>query len=631
MNELALSAAAMPAPTRTRRRGQQYRGRPRPHAQDARAVSHAARGTLRIIPIGGCDEVGRNMTVLEYGDDILIMDMGVQFPEEDMPGVDFVIPNIGYLKGKEKRIRGIVITHAHFDHIGAISYLVPRIGNPQIFGTPLTLAIIKKRHEEFRTSPLHLNTIRPGEDLQLGCFRVEAFYESHNIPDSIGLIVHTPRGIVVNTGDFKFDLAPLGTTPGDIAKIAALADKGVLALLSDSTAAEKPGHQISESEITKTLDGIVKDAHGRIIVGLFSTLLARIQQLFWIAEKHNRTVAIEGFSLKTTVEIAHELRYMQYPKGIIVETRDLLRLPPEQQLVLCTGAMGQERAALMRIANHEHRLISVEPGDTIIFSSSVIPGNERSVQRLKDNLARQGAEVIHYQMMDVHSGGHGLQDDLKLMIKLVNPRYFIPIHGNYSFLVTHGKLAAQVGVPRDNILIPENGRVMEFSEAGGRLTNERVPAEHVMVDGLGVGDVSEVVLRDRKQLADDGMLVLTVPASPALWSDIDVAARHCRRYAAADLRKRLAAAGFRVERCTPFMMSLYPLAWPARKLDGSRRTAGGTPDRLRARVEEELRVRPVINELLLGILDAEARWLARRRALPFGTSLLAVAARGTAR
>jgi len=450
------------------------------------------------------------MTVLEYGDDLLIMDMGVQFPEEDMPGVDFVIPNIGYLRGKEQRIRGIVITHAHFDHIGAISYLAPRLGNPPIFATKLSLAIIKKRHEEFQMPPLRLNVIQPGDVLQLGHFRVESFFESHNIPDSIGLIVHTPLGIVVNTGDFKFDLAPIGTTPGDIAKIAALADKHVLALLSDSTAAERPGHQISESEITKTLDQIVKDAKGRIVVGLFSTLLARIQQLFWIAEKHNRKVAIEGFSMKTNIEIAHELRYLQYPKGLIVETRDLLRLPPEQQMILCTGAMGQERAALMRIANREHRLVEVEPGDTIIFSSSVIPGNERSVQRLKDNLARQGAEVIHYQMMDVHSGGHGLQDDLKLMIKLVNPRYLIPIHGNYSFLVAHGKLALQVGMPREHVIIPENGRVIEFSAAGGKLTNERVPSEYVMVDGLGVGDVSEIVLRDRKQLADDGMLVVIV-------------------------------------------------------------------------------------------------------------------------
>lgn len=510
MSEFALSAVPMAAaPPRHRRRVRRHGRRPHPHTQPA-AVGAPAHGTLRLIPIGGCDEVGKNMTILEYGDDILIMDMGVMFPEEDQPGIDFIIPNIGYLKGKEKRIRGIVITHAHFDHIGAISYLAPRLGNPPIFGTKLSLALIKKRHEEFQSSPLRLNTVAPGDVLQLGAFRVETFYESHNIPDSIGLIVHTPLGIVVNTGDFKFDLAPVGTTPGDIAKIAALADKHVLALLSDSTAAERPGHQISESDITKTLDTIVKDASGRIIVGLFSTLLARIQQLFWIAEKHNRKVAIEGFSMKTNVEIARELGYMHFPKGLIVETRDLLRLPPAQQMILCTGAMGQERAALMRIANREHRLVEIEPKDTIIFSSSVIPGNERSVQRLKDNLARQGAEVIHYQMMDVHSGGHGLQDDLKLMIKLVNPRYFIPIHGNYSFLVAHGKLALQVGIPRDNILIPENGRVIEFTAAGGRLTNERVPAEHVMVDGLGVGDVSEIVLRDRKQLADDGMLVVIV-------------------------------------------------------------------------------------------------------------------------
>ncbi|MBI4433355.1 ribonuclease J [Candidatus Uhrbacteria bacterium] len=505
------AAVAAGAGPRLRRRGiQPNRGRPRPTPQPQSAVAptESGRDVLRVIPIGGCDEVGKNMTILEYGNDILIMDMGVMFPEEDMPGVDFIIPNIKYLKGKERNIRGICITHGHFDHIGAVSYLAPRLGNPPIFGTPLTLALTKKRHEEFRVQPLRLHPIHPGEQIQLGCFRVEAFYESHNIPDSVGLIVHTPHGIIVNTGDFKFDLAPLGTTPGDIAKVAALADKHVLALLSDSTAAEKPGHQISESEITKNLDQIVKDSPGRIIVGLFSTLLSRIQQLLWIAEKHNRKVAIEGFSMRTNIEIARELHYMQYPKGLIVETSELIKLPPEHQMLLVTGAMGQDRAALMRIANKEHQLVEIEPGDTVIFSSSVIPGTERSVQRLKDNVARQGANVIHYQMMDVHSGGHGLQDDLKLMIKLVNPQYFIPIHGNYSFLVTHGKLAQQVGIPKENVLIPENGRVITFDRNGGHLTNERVPAEHVMVDGLGVGDVSEVVLRDRQQLAEDGMIVI---------------------------------------------------------------------------------------------------------------------------
>ncbi|MFH1098886.1 MAG: ribonuclease J [Candidatus Uhrbacteria bacterium] len=509
MPELALATATVSAPTRFRR----LQRRPfhsRPRIQPQPAATKPLRGTLRLITIGGCDEVGKNMTVLEYGEDIIIMDMGVMFPEEDQPGVDFIIPNIAYLKGKEHRIRGIFITHAHFDHIGAISYLAPQLGNPPIYATKLTCAIIKKRHEEFQQQPLRLNLIQPGETIVAGCFQVDAFYESHNIPDSVGLIVQTPRGIIVNTGDFKFDLAPRGTTPGDIAKIASLADKNVLALLSDSTAAERPGHQISESEITETLDQIVKGAKGRIIVGLFSTLLARIQQLFWIAEKHNRKVGIEGFSMRTNVEIAHELKYMEYPRGLIVETRDLVKLPPERQLILCTGAMGQERAALMRIVNREHQIIEIEPGDMVIFSSSVIPGTERSVQRLKDNLARQGAEVIHYQMMDVHSGGHGLQEDLKLMIKLVNPRYFIPIHGNYSFLVMHGKLAQQVGIPKERVLIPENGRVITFDEKIGRLTDERVPAAHVMVDGLGVGDVSEIVLRDRKQLADGGMLVVIV-------------------------------------------------------------------------------------------------------------------------
>jgi ribonuclease J len=454
------------------------------------------------------------MTIVEYGDDILIMDMGVMFPEEDQPGVDFIIPNIGYLKGKEKNIRGIVITHAHFDHIGAISYLAPRIGNPPIYSTKLTNAIIRKRHEEFRIQPLKLNIIEPGKALQLGTFRIDTFYESHNIPDAIGIIVHTPLGIVVNTGDFKIDLEPVGTTPGDLAKIASLSDKNVLVLLADSTSAGKPGHQLSEADITQNLDQLVRETEGRIIIGLFSTLIARIQQLIWIAEKHNRKVSIEGFSMKANIEIARELQYMNIPPGIFVDSRQIVKLPPEQQMIMCTGAMGQDRAAMMRIANRDHRNIQIEPGDTVVFSSSIIPGTERSVQRLKDNLARQGADIVAYDMMDVHSGGHGHAEDCKLMIKLVNPRYHIPIHGNYSMLVANGKVAMRAGIPEDHVLVPENGRVIEFDDKGvGRVTDERVPSDRVMVDGLGVGDVSEIVLRDRKHLAEDGMLVIIVTIS----------------------------------------------------------------------------------------------------------------------
>ncbi|MDO8425416.1 MAG: ribonuclease J [bacterium] len=515
MTDLLLAAAAAPRPAapRSRHRSQRRPTR-REHTKPQNTPEQAPSGKqLRIIPIGGCDEVGQNMTIFEYGDDIIIVDMGVMFPEEDQPGVDFIIPNIGYLKGKEKRIRGVVITHAHFDHIGAISYLVPRLGNPPIYGTRLTLAMIKKRHEEFKIQPLTLHTIAPEQKLQLGVFTVEPFYESHNIPDSIGLILHTPRGIVVHTGDFKVDLEPVGTTPGDLAKIARLSDKNVLALLCDSTSANSPGHQISESEISKTLDGIIRESKGRLIIGLFSTLIARIQQLIWIAEKYDRKVAIEGFSMRTNVEIARELKYMHIPKGLLVDTRDLVKLPPEKQMILCTGSMGQERAALMRITNKEHRTVQIEPGDTVIFSSSIIPGTERSVQRLKDNLARQGAEIIAVDIMDVHAGGHAKAEDLKLIIKLVNPRYHIPIHGHYFMLIAHGKVAMRAGIPKENVLIPENGRVMVFDDKGGRLTQERVPADRVMVDGLGVGDVSEIVLRDRKQLSDDGMVVIVVTIS----------------------------------------------------------------------------------------------------------------------
>ncbi|MFA5107659.1 MAG: ribonuclease J [Patescibacteria group bacterium] len=468
---------------------------------------------LRIIPIGGVEEVGRNMTVIEYRQDILIVDMGLQFPEEDMPGIDYIIPNIGYLKGKEKFVKGVIITHGHYDHIGAIPHLIPRLGRPPVFGTPLTLGIIAKRQEDYKNGgKLDLQAVDNETKLRLGVFEVEFFGVSHNIPGSLGVIIRTPLGPVVHTGDFKIDLQPSGDTPVDIAKIAKLSEENVLVMLADSTNAPQPGHQFSEQEIIGNMEDIFRTATGRLIIATFSSLLGRIQQIIQLAEQYGRHVIIDGYSMRTNVEIAQQLGYMKIKPGTLISYDQMKNYPSKKLIILCTGAQGEGKAVLMRLANREHKKAQIEKGDTIIFSSSVVPGNERSVQRLVDTLYREGAEVINYKMMDIHAGGHAKQEDLKLMLKLVNPQYLIPIEGNHSFLRIHAKIAKQAGFDENKIFIPDNGQIIEFTKQGGKLTNKKVPSEYVMVDGLGVGDVSSVVLRDRNQLASDGMVVVIITA-----------------------------------------------------------------------------------------------------------------------
>ncbi|MBU0707692.1 ribonuclease J [Patescibacteria group bacterium] len=464
---------------------------------------------LRIIPLGGLEEVGRNMIIFEYKQDIIIVDMGLQFPEEDMPGIDYIIPNISYLKGKEKLIKGVIITHGHYDHIGAIPHLIPRLGRPPVFGTPLTLGIIAKRQEDYKNGgKLDLQSVDSESKLRLGVFELEFFGVSHNIPGSLGVIINTPVGKIVHTGDFKLDLHPSGDTPTDLAKIAKLSDQNVLAMLSDSTNAPQPGHQFSEQEIMGNLEDIFRVTEGRLIIGTFASLLGRIQQIVELAEKYGRHIILDGYSMKTNVEIAQQLGYMKIKSNTLISYESMKKLPSNKLVILCTGAQGEGRAVLMRLANREHKKTRITKGDTVVFSSSVVPGNERSVQRLIDTLYREGAEVINYKMMDIHSGGHARQEDLKLMLKLINPQYLIPIEGNHSFLKIHAKIAIEIGFDPKNIFIADNGQIIEFSKQGGRLTSKKVPSEYVMVDGLGVGDVSSVVLRDRKQLAEDGMVVV---------------------------------------------------------------------------------------------------------------------------
>ena len=466
---------------------------------------------LKIIPLGGLEEIGRNMTLFEYNNDIVIVDMGLQFPDENMPGIDYVIPDISYLKGREKDIRGVIITHGHMDHIGAIPHLMPKLGNPPIYTAPLTAAIIKKRQDDYKDDPsLNIRIINKTDRLQLGIFSVEFFHVNHNIPDGFGIVLHTPVGNIFHTGDFKFDFSPIADKPADIGRIARLASQGALLLMSDSTDAMVPGHSLSENKIQDSMDEIFKKEGGRIIAATFSSLISRIQELITLAERHGRKVAFDGYSMKTNVEIARRLKYINTKRDTIIKIEQVKNYDDKNILIICTGAQGEGRAVLMRIINNEHRSIKIKPNDTIIFSSSVIPGNERTIQSLKDSIYRRGAKVIHNKMMDVHAGGHAQVEDLKMMMSLVKPKFFLPIHGNYYMLKLHGEIAQSVGIDKKNILIPENGRIIELDRNSIKATNKKAPTDYIMVDGLGVGDVGHIVLRDRQMMSKDGMFTIIV-------------------------------------------------------------------------------------------------------------------------
>ncbi|MBI2055376.1 MAG: ribonuclease J [Candidatus Sungbacteria bacterium] len=476
-----------------------------------RSLNSHSMPPLKVIVLGGLEEVGRNMTILEYGNDIIIIDMGLQFPEEDMPGIDYIIPNASYLLPKRKNIRAVFITHAHYDHIGGIPHLIPQLGEKlPIYGTDITCAIIKRRQEDYKHygTNLNLNVVTNDTKLTLGAFSVEFFGVSHNVPGAVGVIAHTPQGTVIHTGDFKIDLKSDIAGRTEVEKIKALARKNVLAMLSDSTNAREPGHQFSEEDIKVELEDIIRDAKGRLIVGTFSSLLGRLNQIIQLAEKYKKKVAVDGHSMKINIEIGRELGYMKFNPKTLIPLEQVARFPPDRVMVLATGAQGEDRAVLMRLANREHRILQLEPGDTVVFSSSVIPGNERTVQRLTDKLYREGADVINYRMLDIHAGGHAKKEDLKQMIKWVNPKYLIPIEGNHSFLKMHAKAAVEAGFDPKRVLIADNGQVIEARDGVMRLTNERIPANYVFVDGLGVGDIGEVVLRDREALSQDGMFVI---------------------------------------------------------------------------------------------------------------------------
>jgi ribonuclease J len=464
---------------------------------------------LCLIPLGGLAEIGKNMMVVKYGNNILVVDAGLTFPEDELLGIDIVIPDISYLVEHQNLIRGIFLTHAHEDHIGAVPFILRDINAP-IYGTKLTLGLLQGKLKESNVSnQARLNCIKPRDVISVGPFKVEAFRVSHSVADAVGYAIHTPVGTVVFTGDFKLDQTPIDGDVTDFYKLAELGERGVLALVSDSTNAERPGYTPSEKKVGQTFDDTFRQAPDRIIIASFASNIHRLQQVITTAKRHGRKVAVVGRSMVNVVSIASELGYLEIPPKTLVELDEILSLPLNKQVLLSTGSQGEPMSALTRMAMNGHKRLEIVPGDTIIISATPIPGNEKMVARTVDFLFRHGAQVIYENIYGIHVSGHASQEELKMMLNLIKPKFFVPVHGEYRMLVKHAQLAHEVGIPQENIFVLENGQSLEVSKNKARL-GKRVPSGKVLVDGLGVGDVGTVVLRDRKQLSQDGILVVVL-------------------------------------------------------------------------------------------------------------------------
>ncbi|HVB22458.1 MAG TPA: ribonuclease J [Ktedonobacteraceae bacterium] len=467
---------------------------------------------IRLVPLGGLGEVGKNMMVVEYGDDIIIIDVGVMFPDDEMFGVDLVIPDTSYLNDKKDRIRAILITHGHEDHVGGLPYILPMLNFPPIYATRLTQGLINvklKEHKLVEKTSMHV--ITPGDTVQLGQFGVEFFRVNHSIPDAVGIVLHTPIGTIVDTGDYKFDYTPVDGLPADLGTLGRLGNEGVLVMMGDSTRVESPGYTPSERVINDSFDKIFANAGGRILIATFASLISRVQQVIDTAVRYDRQVALVGRSMVNNVQMAIELGYLTVPKSTLIRAEDINKFPAEQVVIICTGSQGEPTSALTRIANQDHRMIRIQPGDTVILSATPVPGNEKMVNRTINNLFRQGAEVFYQAISNVHVSGHAAQEELKLMLSLLRPQFFMPVHGEYRQLVLHAKLASSLGIPADHIVIGEDGDIVEVTAEGIKVS-DHFTSGNVFVDGLGVGDVGQIVLRDRQVLAQDGILmaILTV-------------------------------------------------------------------------------------------------------------------------
>jgi len=467
---------------------------------------------LKIIPLGGLGEIGKNMTVFEFGSDIIVIDCGMGFPDEDMYGVDTVLPDISYLKANANRIRGMILTHGHEDHIGAIAYVMKELDVP-IYTMPLTAALIELKLEEadllYNTQ---IFTKKVGSTFRLGSFTIEFIHVNHSIPDSVAVAITTPLGTVIHTGDFKIDVTPISGGMIDLARLGQLGNEGVLALLSDSTNVEKAGHSLSESKVGDSFDKLFKGCDKRIIITTFASNVHRLQQIINVAAKYNRKVAITGRSMENILRVSSVLGYMDIPENVMVDLDKVNKLPKDQVVVISTGSQGETMSALYRMAFSEHKQINVNAGDRIIISASAIPGNENMISRVIDELFHKGAEVIYDRNTDLHVSGHASQEEQKMMLALTKPKFFIPVHGEYRMLVKHAELGKLMGVQPKNIVIGENGGVIEISKKGIRC-EETVQAGAVMVDGNGASEIGSVVMHDRHKLAEDGMLVIVMPFS----------------------------------------------------------------------------------------------------------------------
>ncbi|CUH96543.1 Ribonuclease J 1 [Propionispora sp. 2/2-37] len=463
---------------------------------------------LLVIPLGGLGEIGKNMTVFRYGDDIVVLDSGMAFPEEDMLGIDLVIPDMTYLVENKDKIRAVVLTHGHEDHIGSLFYLLQQADVP-VYGSRLTLGLVEGRLREHRVSAGRLIPVSPGGCITAGAFEIGFIQVNHSIADAMGIYIKTPLGTVVHTGDFKIDQTPVDGNMIDIHKFAELGDQGVLLLLSDSTNAERPGYTKSERTVTEALNAYFRSAKGRIILTTFASNVLRLQQAVSSACQYGRKVALLGRSMVNVITKAVELGYMTIPEGVIIGIEEIGRYPDNQILILTTGSQGEPMAALSRLAFQNHRSMELHHGDTVLIAATPIPGNERSVGRTVDALLRLGVDVVYDRSAGIHVSGHASQEELKLILNLVRPAFFIPVHGEYRMLTQHGKLAVEVGIPGENIFIGENGQVFEFTAGTGRLAG-RVTAGRIFVDGLGIGDVGNIVMRDRRQLSQDGVLIVVI-------------------------------------------------------------------------------------------------------------------------
>ena len=464
---------------------------------------------LKIIPLGGLGEIGMNMMVFEYGDTMFVVDSGLMFPEDYMLGVDFVIPNLDYIRQNHSKVAAIILTHGHEDHIGALPYLLREINVP-VFGTPFTLGLVRHKLEERELiSGITLHEICPDEKLRLGPFELEFIRVGHSVVDGLGMAIHTPHGLLVHTGDYKIGYGASGGMTTDLNKFAACGEKGVLALLSDSTNVEKEGYTISDKEIGQTLDRIVADHDGRIIVALFASNVARIQLIIDIATKRAKKVVFDGRSIEVSVKIAKPLGHLMIPDRMEININQVADYADDEIIIITTGSQGEPMSALARMASGIHKQIKIKTGDTVILSSKFIPGNEKAIGKIINSLYRKGADVIYEKISDIHVSGHAFREELKLMINLTKPEYFIPVHGEFRHLILHARLARDVGIAENKILLAENGQIIEFNKAGGRL-NGSVPTGRVLIDGKGVGDVGRSVLRERRVLSEEGLVAVTM-------------------------------------------------------------------------------------------------------------------------